>query len=197
MKRLLDLFLIALSCPAWVLLMLIIGVSVRLSLGSPVFFTQERTGLNGRPFKLLKFRTMTDASDAQGNPLPDSDRLTALGRAIRTTSLDELPGLLNVLKGEMSLVGPRPLLVEYLPLYSREQARRHVVRPGLTGWAQVNGRNASTWEERFTHDVWYVDNRSISLDLRILLKTFLFVIKRTGISAEGSATMPKFHGRGS
>jgi lipopolysaccharide/colanic/teichoic acid biosynthesis glycosyltransferase len=172
-----------------------VSVAVRLSLGSPVLFRQTRPGLGGKPFEMLKFRTMRDAHDARGNPLPDAERLTPLGRFLRATSLDELPELVNVLRGEMSLVGPRPLLMEYLPLYTPEQARRHEVRPGITGWAQVNGRNALSWEEKFRLDVWYVDHRSFWLDLRILARTVAKVFAREGISQEGQATMERFRGR--
>ncbi len=194
MKRSFDILLVILASPIWVPVLLIIGIVVRLRLASPVLFTQIRAGLNGEPFKILKFRTMTDARDSHGNHLPDDERLTEFGRAMRATSLDELPELWNVLKGDMSLVGPRPLLVEYLPLYAPEQGRRHLVRPGITGWAQVNGRNAITWDEKFAQDVWYVDHRSLWLDVRILWRTLLFVVMRHGISAEGDATMPKFPG---
>jgi lipopolysaccharide/colanic/teichoic acid biosynthesis glycosyltransferase len=172
-----------------------VAAAVRLSLGSPVLFRQTRPGLGGKPFEMLKFRTMRDAHDARGNPLPDAERLTPLGRFLRATSLDELPELVNVLRGEMSLVGPRPLLMEYLPLYTPEQARRHEVRPGITGWAQVNGRNALSWEEKFRLDVWYVDHRSFWLDLRILARTVAKVFAREGISQEGQATMERFRGR--
>lgn len=175
-------------------LILGIAVMIRWRLGAPIFFVQKRPGLLGRPFKMLKFRTMRDAVGASGEPLPDAERLTPPGRFLRSTSLDELPELWNVLKGDMSLVGPRPLLMEYLPRYSAEQARRHEVRPGLTGWAQVNGRNALSWEEKFALDVWYVDNRSVKLDVQILWLTVLKVLQRDGISAEGEATMPKFQG---
>lgn len=163
-------------------------------MGSPVFFRQSRPGRNCKPFEMIKFRTMRDAIDADGRPLPDAERLTKLGRFLRSSSIDELPELWNVLKGEMSLVGPRPLLMEYLPLYSPEQARRHEVRPGVTGWAQVNGRNAISWDEKFALDVWYVDNRSLWLDLKIIWLTIRKVIKRDGISAAGEATMSKFTG---
>jgi lipopolysaccharide/colanic/teichoic acid biosynthesis glycosyltransferase len=194
MKRLFDLLLsfgllVVLALP----LLLLWGL-VRSKLGSPVLFRQIRPGLDGRPFMMVKFRTMTDERDAGGELLPDAQRLTAFGRFLRATSLDELPELWNVLSGEMSLVGPRPLLMEYLPLYSPEQARRHEVRPGITGWAQVNGRNALSWEERFKLDVWYVDHRSLWLDLRILWLTVRKVIVREGISAQGEATMPHFRG---
>lgn len=169
-------------------------VAVRASMGSPVFFTQQRPGLNGRPFRIVKMRTMTDARDAQGRLLPDDQRLTKLGRFLRASSIDELPQLFNVLRGDLSLVGPRPLLMQYLPLYSPEQARRHDVLPGITGWAQIHGRNALSWEEKFALDVWYVDHWSPLLDLKILAKTALSVIRREGISSEGHATMPNFQG---
>ena len=175
-------------------LLLILMVAVRLKLGSPIFFTQVRPGLNGKPFKMVKLRTMTDARDQDGNLLPDTVRLTTFGRFLRSTSLDELPELWNVLKGEMSLVGPRPLLMEYLSRYTSEQARRHEARPGITGWAQINGRNAISWEEKFKLDVWYVDNQSFWLDLKILALTLKKVFVREGISATGEATMPKFTG---
>jgi sugar transferase EpsL len=162
--------------------------------GLPVIFAQDRSGRDGKPFRILKFRTMKDARDAGGRLLPDAERLTPFGRFLRSTSLDELPELINVLKGDMGLVGPRPLLMEYLPLYSPEQARRHEVRPGITGWAQVNGRNALTWEEKFRLDVWYVDNRSFWLDLKILWMTLVAVLARKGISQEGHATMERFTG---
>lgn len=163
-------------------------------MGSPVLFRQVRPGLNGKPFEMIKFRTMKYALDAAGNPLPDSERLTPFGQFLRSSSLDELPELWNVLKGDMSLVGPRPLLMEYLPLYSPEQARRHEVRPGVTGWAQVNGRNTLSWEDKFKLDVWYVDNRSLWLDIKVLFLTVKKVLVRDGISAEGEATMSKFTG---
>lgn len=172
----------------------LLGLMVRRKLGSPVLFRQVRPGLHGRPFMMVKFRTMTDERGVDDELLPDAQRLTAFGRFLRATSLDELPELWNVLRGEMSLVGPRPLLMEYLPLYSPDQARRHEVRPGITGWAQVNGRNALSWEDRFKLDVWYVDHRSLWLDLRILWLTVRKVIVREGISAEGEATMPRFTG---
>ena len=163
-------------------------------LGSPVLFRQVRPGLAGKSFQMLKFRSMCDAMDAEGKPLPDSERMTPFGSYLRSSSLDELPGLWNVLKGDMSLVGPRPLLVEYLPLYSPEQYRRHEVQPGITGWAQVNGRNAISWEDKFKLDVWYVDNQSLWLDIRIILLTVKKVLLRDGISADGEATMAKFTG---
>jgi sugar transferase EpsL len=167
---------------------------VRVKLGSPVLFRQRRPGLNGHPFTLMKFRTMTTARDEAGRLLPDSQRLTGFGKFLRATSLDELPELFNVLRGEMSLVGPRPLLMEYLDRYTLEQARRHQVKPGLTGWAQINGRNALAWEDKFKLDVYYVDRVSLWLDLSILLRTFVQLFKREGISAEGHATMPFFIG---
>lgn len=175
-------------------LFVLVAMLVRVNLGSPVLFRQLRPGLNGKPFRMVKFRTMRDAVDAQGHVLPDDQRLTSFGRFLRSASLDELPGLWNVLTGDMSLVGPRPLLMEYLPLYSPEQARRHEVRPGITGWAQVNGRNAISWEEKFKLDVWYVDNQSLWLDIRILLLTVKKVVVRDGISADGEATMTRFTG---
>jgi len=193
-KRLFD---VAVAAMALLLLLLPIGVvalMVRWRLGAPVLFRQLRPGRNGRPFEMMKFRTMSDACDAQGQLLPDEVRLTRFGRFLRASSLDELPELVNVLRGDMSLVGPRPLLMEYLPLYTPEQARRHAVRPGLTGWAQVNGRNALSWEDKFSLDCWYVDHQSLWLDVRILLLTVKQVLIRDGISAEGEATMPKFTG---
>ncbi len=193
-KRTLD-FILALG--ALVLLMPLIGVLallVRFRLGSPVFFSQKRPGLGGRAFVLHKFRTMTDARDRRGQLLPDAQRLTRFGNFLRAASLDELPELFNVLKGEMSLVGPRPLLMEYLVRYSPEQARRHEAKPGITGWAQINGRNAITWEERFRLDVWYVDRVGFLLDLKIIIMTLVKILKREGISAEGHPTMPVFMG---
>ena len=174
--------------------MIFLAVAIRWKLGSPVLFRQQRPGLGGRPFWLLKFRTMTDARDADGNVLPDDQRLTAFGRFLRAASLDELPELFNVLKGDMSLVGPRPLLMQYLDRYTPEQARRHEVRPGITGWAQVNGRNAITWEEKFRLDVWYVDNWSMWLDIKIIAMTIWKILKREGISHPGQATMARFTG---
>jgi sugar transferase EpsL len=167
---------------------------VRVRMGSPVLFRQVRPGLRGEPFELVKFRTMLDALDRDGAPMPDAERLTPFGRWLRSTSLDELPTLWNVLRGDLSLVGPRPLLMQYLPLYSPREARRHEVRPGITGWAQVNGRNALTWPQKFELDVWYVENRSFWLDLRILWMTLLVVLRREGISAQGEATMSPFTG---
>jgi lipopolysaccharide/colanic/teichoic acid biosynthesis glycosyltransferase len=175
-------------------ILILVALLIRARLGSPVLFRQTRPGLHGRPFTILKFRTMRDACDAAGNPLPDAERLPPLGRFFRSTSLDELPELWNVLRGDMSLVGPRPLLMEYLPLYSTEQARRHEVRPGITGWSQVNGRNALSWPERFALDVWYVDHVSLLLDLRILCLTLLKTVRREGINQPGQATMERFTG---
>lgn len=172
----------------------VVAWQVRRKLGTPVLFRQVRPGLHGKPFEMIKFRTMKDACDAHGNPLPDSERMTAFGSFLRSSSLDELPGLWNVLKGEMSLVGPRPLLMEYLPLYSAQQYRRHEVRPGVTGWAQVNGRNALSWEDKFKLDVWYVENRSIWLDVKIVFLTLKKVLIREGVSADGEVTMSKFTG---
>ncbi len=194
-KRMLDLILVVGSAPFWIPVVLVLAVLVRLRLGSPVLFRQRRPGLNGVVFEMTKFRTMTDARDASGALLPDAVRLTPFGRWLRSTSLDELPELLNVLKGEMSLVGPRPLLVQYLERYTAEQARRHAVPPGLTGWAQINGRNAISWEQKFELDVWYVDHRSLGLDLKIIWLTLLKVVRRDGISAAGDATMPEFRGK--
>ena len=192
LKRAFDLVASASVLVALAPFLIVLILLVRWRLGSPVLFVQERPGKRGKPFRMLKFRTMTNARDARGTLLPDSERLVPFGHWLRATSLDELPELINVVKGEMSLVGPRPLLMEYLPLYSPEQARRHGVRPGITGWAQVNGRNLLSWEERFRMDVWYVDNRSFWLDLKILWLTLLAVFSRTGISQEGHATMEKF-----
>ncbi len=174
-----------------------IEATIRATMGRPVFFVQQRPGVHGKPFKLVKFRTMRNALDAAGRPLPDEQRLSSIGRALRATSLDELPQLWNVLRGELSLVGPRPLLMQYLPRYSPEQARRHDVVPGITGWAQVNGRNAVSWDEKFAMDVWYVDHWSLWLDLRILAMTASRVLLRRGISQAGHATMPEFMGRSS
>jgi len=175
-------------------LLLLVAIAVRVNLGSAVLFRQQRPGLHGRPFTMVKFRTMRDAIGRDGRPLPDADRLTTFGKLLRSTSLDELPELWNVLRGEMSLVGPRPLLMEYLDRYTPEQSRRHDVRPGVTGWAQVHGRNALSWEERFRLDVWYVEHRSLRLDLHILLRTITIVFRRTGVSAKGEATMSAFEG---
>lgn len=194
MKRFLDLLVSLLGLSVLALPLLALTLLVRTKLGSPVLFRQIRPGLHGRPFEMVKFRTMTAEMDSTGVLLPDSARLTPFGRWLRSTSLDELPELWNVLKGDMSLVGPRPLLMEYLPLYTPEQARRHEVRPGITGWAQVNGRNAISWEEKFALDVWYVDNRTIWLDIKIILMTVKKVLVRDGVSANGEATMSKFQG---
>lgn len=194
MKRLFDFILAVISLIFLAVPLALLAWHVRRKLGSPVLFTQVRPGIHGKPFKMMKFRTMTDERDPDGVLLPDAERLTPFGRWLRASSLDELPELWNVLKGEMSLVGPRPLLTEYLPLYSPEQARRHQVRPGITGWAQVNGRNAISWEQKFALDVWYVDNRSLYLDIKILWLTVKKVLVRDGISAQGEATMPRFTG---
>lgn len=194
LKRLLD---IVIASSALVLLSLVyafVAYKVRKNLGSPVLFRQVRPGLNGKPFEMIKFRSMKDAVDAQGNPLPDSERLTPFGQMLRSSSLDEMPELWNVIKGEMSIVGPRPLLMEYLPLYNEQQAKRHNVRPGITGYAQVNGRNAISWEKKFELDTWYVENRSLWLDFKIMLKTVQKVLSKDDISAEGEATMSKFTG---
>ncbi len=194
MKRLFDVVCSALALAALAPVLALLAWQVRRHMGSPVLFTQERPGLHGKPFRMIKFRTMRDAVDAAGKPLPDSERLTRFGLFLRSTSLDELPELWNVLKGEMSLVGPRPLLMEYLPLYSATQFRRHELRPGITGWAQVNGRNSLPWSSKFEMDVWYVDHCSFWLDIRILWLTVKKVLVRDGISADGQATMEKFKG---
>lgn len=194
LKRGFDLFAVILASPVWILLLLIIALLVRIRLGGPVFFRQKRPGLRAQVFEMLKFRTMTDARDAAGNLLPDAVRLTPFGQFLRSTSLDELPELWNVLRGDMSLVGPRPLLVQYLERYSPRQTRRHEVRPGITGLAQVMGRNAISWEEKFEWDVRYVETQSLWLDLKILFLTVKAVLFRTGISAAGDATMPEFRG---
>lgn len=194
MKRILDIVLVSISLVVIAAPLALVALSVLWRIGPPVLFFQERPGLAGRPFRMLKFRTMLNATDVNGRALPDEKRLTPFGRFLRSTSLDELPGLWCVLKGDMSLVGPRPLLMEYLPLYSAEQARRHEVRPGITGWAQVNGRNAISWEEKFAMDVWYVDNQSLSLDIKILALTVVKVLKREGITAVQDVTMPRFTG---
>lgn len=194
MKRLFDIVVSACALLLLALPLLVVIWMVRRNLGSPVFFTQVRPGMHGKPFKMVKFRSMTSERGPDGELLPDAVRLTPFGRFLRATSLDELPELWNVLKGDMSLVGPRPLLLEYLPLYSPEQARRHEVRPGITGWAQVNGRNALSWEEKFALDVWYVDHRSWGLDIKILWLTVKKVLVREGISAVGEATMGRFTG---
>jgi len=193
-KRLTDLALVLAAAPFWLLLLGVVALLVRLKLGAPVLFRQHRPGWRGQTFELIKFRSMTEARDTAGHLLADDQRLTPFGAWLRSTSLDELPELFNVLKGDMSLVGPRPLLVCYLDRYSAEQARRHEVPPGLTGWAQIHGRNATTWDERLSLDVWYVDHRSLWLDLSILLRTAWLVMSRQGISAHGQATMPQFQG---
>ena len=194
MKRLFDLTLIFLSLPLLLPLYLVVAWLVRSKLGAPILFRQIRPGKDAKPFEMIKFRTMTDERDSNGELLSDSVRLTKFGRFLRSSSLDELPELWNVAKGDMSLVGPRPLLMEYVPLYSAEQARRHAMRPGVSGWAQVNGRNAISWEEKFKLDVWYVDNRSFWLDIKVICLTLKKVIVRDGISADGEATMSKFKG---
>ena len=194
LKRAFD---IAASTSALVVLSPVLAITaykVKKELGSPVLFRQTRPGLHGKPFEMIKFRTMKDATDKEGNALPDSERLTEFGKKLRASSLDELPELWNVLKGDMSLVGPRPLLMEYLPLYNAEQAKRHNVRPGVTGYAQVNGRNSLSWEDKFKLDTWYVEHQSLWLDMKILLKTVKKVIIKDGISADGEATMTKFTG---
>lgn len=193
-KRLLDIIIASIALILLSPLYAFVAYKVKKNLGSPVLFRQVRPGLHGKPFEMIKFRTMKDAVDEQGNPLPDSERLTPFGQMLRSTSLDEMPELWNVIKGDMSIVGPRPLLMEYLPLYSPEQAKRHDVRPGMTGHAQVNGRNAIGWEEKFKLDTWYVENQSIWLDFKIMFKTVHKVLAKDDISAEGEATMTKFTG---
>ena len=194
LKRLLDIVIASIALILLSPLYAFVAYKVKKNLGSPVLFRQVRPGLNGKPFEMIKFRTMKDAADEQGNPLPDSERLTPFGKMLRSSSLDEMPELWNVIKGDMSVVGPRPLLMEYLPLYNEEQAKRHNVRPGMTGHAQVNGRNAIGWEEKFKLDTWYVENQSTALDFKIMLKTVQKVIAKEDISAEGEATMTKFTG---
>lgn len=193
-KRVIDLVVASISLVLLSPILLVLYLLIRKDMGAPVLFKQKRPGKGGVPFEMVKYRTMCDVSDDNGSPLPDDQRLTAIGIFLRATSLDELPELWNVVKGDMSLVGPRPLLMEYLPLYSKEQYRRHEVRPGVTGWAQVNGRNAISWEEKFALDVWYVDHQSIWLDIKILFLTVKKVLVRDGISAEGEATISKFTG---
>lgn len=193
-KRGIDVFGAVLLLQAFLPLIALVALLVRINLGPGVFFRQVRPGLNEQPFELIKFRTLQNKTDQYGCLLPDDKRLTPFGKALRATSLDELPGLLNVLRGDMSLVGPRPLLMEYLPLYSADQSRRHKVRPGLTGWAQINGRNAIEWEDKFKLDVWYVDNRSFCLDIKILYYTVIKVIRREGITGIGNVTMSRFTG---
>jgi len=194
-KRLFDITAAATALVVLSPVYLVLAYQVKKNLGTPVLFRQTRPGQYGEPFEMIKFRSMRDAIDVDGNPLPDSERLTAFGQTLRNTSLDELPELWNVIKGDMSLVGPRPLLMEYLPLYNQEQACRHLVRPGITGFAQVNGRNAIGWEEKFKLDTWYVNNQSIWFDLKILFKTVKKVLIKDGISADGEVTMSKFTGR--
>lgn len=194
LKRLFDIVVSTLLLVLFSPILAFVAYKVKKNLGSPVLFKQTRPGLNGKPFEMIKFRTMKDAMDAEGNPLPDAERLTPFGKMLRSTSLDELPELWNVLKGEMSLVGPRPLLMEYLPLYNETQAKRHNVRPGLTGYAQVNGRNAISWEQKFELDVWYVEHQSFWLDIQILFKTVQKIIAKDDINAADHATMPKFEG---
>jgi sugar transferase EpsL len=193
-KPLIEKTLVALGLILISPVLILVAILVRTNLGSPIFFSQERPGYQGNPFKMYKFRTMTDQQDPEGQLLPDADRLTPFGKLLRSTSLDELPELLNVLKGDMSLIGPRPLLTRYLDRYTPTQARRHEVKPGITGWAQINGRNAISWEEKFKLDIWYVDNISFWLDCKILLLTFGKVFKRSGISQTGQATMEEFMG---
>ncbi|WP_439841693.1 sugar transferase [Aeromonas taiwanensis] len=195
MKRLFDMVTSFCALLLFSPIIALVAWKIRKNLGSPVLFRQTRPGLNGRPFEMVKFRTMKDAADVQGNILPDAERMTPLGNKLRSSSLDELPELWNVLKGDMSLVGPRPLLMQYLPLYNKDQARRHEVRPGVTGWAQINGRNAISWEDKFKLDVWYVDNRSFWLDCKILILTVRKVLMKDGISASDHVTMPEFDGR--
>ncbi|TSH76959.1 sugar transferase [Acinetobacter sp. RF15A] len=194
LKRLLDIIIASIALILLSPLYAFVAYKVKKNLGSPVLFRQVRPGLHGKPFEMIKFRTMKDAVDEQGNPLPDNERLTPFGQMLRSTSLDEMPELWNVIKGDMSIVGPRPLLMEYLPLYSPEQAKRHDVRPGMTGHAQVNGRNAISWEEKFKLDTWYVENQSIWLDFKIMFKTVHKVLAKDDISAEGEATMTRFTG---
>ncbi|WP_368570861.1 sugar transferase [Acinetobacter haemolyticus] len=194
LKRLLDIVIASIALVLLSPLYFYVAYKVKKNLGSPVLFRQVRPGLHGKAFEMIKFRTMKDALDEQGNPLPDSERLTPFGKMLRSTSLDEMPELWNVIKGDMSIVGPRPLLMEYLPLYNKEQAKRHDVRPGMTGHAQVNGRNAISWEEKFKLDTWYVENQSTVLDFKIMLQTVKKVIAKDDISAEGEATMTRFTG---
>jgi sugar transferase EpsL len=194
-KRLFDLLVALIAMVLFFPVLLVVALLVQAKLGSPVLFRQQRPGWNGKPFTIHKFRTMTNARDAAGRPLPDVERLTKFGRFLRSTSLDELPELFNVFKGEMSLVGPRPLLMQYLDLYTSQQARRHAVRPGLTGWAQINGRNAITWEQKFELDVWYVDHVSLALDVRIIVLTVWRTLRHEGISQPGHDTMQEFMGK--
>ena len=194
MKRIVDILVSFFGIVLLTPIFLLVAFLIRKNLGSPVIFSQIRPGIDGKPFKMYKFRSMKNAIDTSGNPLPDAERLTPFGQKLRSTSLDELPELWNVLKGDMSLVGPRPLLMEYLPLYDKEQYRRHEMRPGITGWAQINGRNAISWEDKFKLDVWYVDNQSLKLDLKILLLTIKKVFIKEGVSSSGEVTTSKFTG---
>lgn len=194
MKRLVDILVSFFGIVLLTPIFLLVAFLIRKNLGSPVIFSQIRPGIDGKPFKMYKFRSMKNAIDTSGNPLPDAERLTPFGQKLRSTSLDELPELWNVLKGDMSLVGPRPLLMEYLPLYNKEQYRRHEMRPGITGWAQINGRNAISWEDKFKLDVWYVDNQSLKLDFKILLLTIKKVFIKEGVSSSGEVTTSKFTG---
>ncbi len=194
LKRLLDIIIASIALILLSPLYFYVAHKVKKNLGSPVLFRQVRPGLHGKPFEMIKFRSMKDAVDAHGNPLPDSERLTPFGKMLRSSSLDEMPELWNVIKGDMSIVGPRPLLMEYLPLYNQEQAKRHLVRPGMTGHAQVNGRNAISWEEKFKLDTWYVENQSVWLDFKIMLKTVKKVLAKDDINEAGEATMTKFTG---
>ena len=196
LKRLLDIIIASIALILLSPLYFYVAHKVKKNLGSPVLFRQIRPGLHGKPFEMIKFRSMKDAVDAQGNPLPDSERLTPFGKMLRSSSLDEMPELWNVIKGDMSIVGPRPLLMEYLPLYNQEQLKRHLVRPGMTGHAQVNGRNAIGWEEKFTMDTWYAENHSIWLDFKIMLKTIKVVFIRENVNDESGHSMPKFKGNG-
>ena len=195
MKRILDIVFSLIALVFFIPIFLLVSLLIRKNLGSPVIFSQIRPGFDGKPFKMYKFRSMRDAIGVDGNPLPDSVRLTSFGQKLRASSLDELPELWNVLKGDMSLVGPRPLLMEYLPLYTKEQYRRHSMRPGITGWAQINGRNAISWEEKFTLDVWYIDNQSLMLDFKILFLTIKKVFIKEGIRESGEVTMSRFKGK--
>jgi len=195
LKRVFDILISILLLVALSPLIILISALIRAKTGNPIFFQQQRPGLHGDPFVLVKFRTMLDVKGPGGQPLPDAQRLAPFGRFLRSSSLDELPELWNVLKGDMSLVGPRPLLMQYLPLYTAEQRRRHDVRPGMTGWAQVNGRNALSWPEKFALDIWYVENHSFALDMKILFLTVVAVLRGHGVAAEGEATMPLFTGR--
>ena len=194
MKRIVDILVSFFGIVLLTPIFLLVAFLIRKNLGSPVIFSQIRPGIGGKPFKMYKFRSMKNAIDTSGNPLPDAERLTPFGQKLRSTSLDELPELWNVLKGDMSLVGPRPLLMEYLPLYDKEQYRRHEMRPGITGWAQINGRNAISWEDKFKLDVWYVDNQSLKLDFKILLLTIKKVFIKEGVSSSGEVTTSKFTG---